>query len=145
MRFNRDDIKDREWDFLSIKTEKRVVLPLTGFITNCIPILERYNYALPVISNTKFNEYLKEIGEIAGVNSPVRIIRFTGIKEVKIRKPKHEFMSSHMGRRTFVTIMLEKVVPISVVQKITQHSDIRTLMKYEGRGENALFESLKNT
>jgi site-specific recombinase XerD len=54
-------------------------------------------------------------------------------------------MSSHMARRTFVTLMLEKGVPITVIQKITQHSDIRTLLKYEGHGENALFESLKNT
>ena len=41
--------------------------------------------------------------------------------------------------------MLEKGVPITVVQKLTQHTDIRTLMKYESHGENALFESLKKT
>jgi len=75
----------------------------------------------------------------------VRIIRFSGVNEVEIRKPKHEFMSSHMARRTFVTIMLEKGVPITMVQKITQHSDLRTLLKYEGHGENALIESFKNT
>lgn len=50
-----------------------------------------------------------------------------------------------MARRTFVTIMLEKGVPITVVQKLTQHSDIRMLMKYESHSENALFESLKKT
>jgi len=89
--------------------------------------------------------YLKEIGEIAGLTTPVRIIRFTGTKEVQIRQPKFEFMSAHMARRTFVTIMLEKGVPITVVQKIIQHSDIRMLMKYESHGENAIFESQKKT
>jgi len=145
MRFSRDDFDGTKWDFLSIKVKKRVIVPFTGFIRNALPILEKYNYALPVISNQKFNEYLKDIGEIAELDHPVRIIRFSGVKEVQIRQPKYEFMSSHMARRTFVTIMLEKGVPITVVQKLTQHTDIRTLMKYESHGENALFESLKKT
>ncbi len=145
MRFNTDDFSGIKWNFVSMKTKKRVLVPFAGFIANAKPILEKYNYNLPEISNQKFNEYLKEIGELAKIDSPVRIIRFSGVNEVEIRKPKHEFMSSHMARRTFVTIMLEKGVPITMVQKITQHSDLRTLLKYEGHGENALIESFKNT
>lgn len=145
MRFSQDDFDGKKWDFMSIKIKKRVIVPFTGFIANALPILEKYNYTFPVISNQKFNEYLKEIGEIAKINNPVRIIRFSGVKEIQIRQPKHKFMSSHMARRTFVTLMLEKGVPITVVQKITQHADIRTLLKYEGHGEEAIFESLKKT
>jgi len=145
MRFSRDDFDGKKWDFMSIKVKKRVIVPFTGFIRNALPILEKYNYTLPVISNQKFNEYLKDIGKIAEIDHPVRIIRFSGVKEVQIRQPKYEFMSSHMARRTFVTIMLEKGVPVTLVQKITQHSDIRMLMKYESHSENALFESLKKT
>lgn len=145
MRFHKDDFDGRKWDFTSMKNKKRVIVPFTGFITYALPILQKYDYKLPVISNQKFNDYLKEIGKIAGIDSPVRIIRFSGVKEVQIRQPKYEFMSSHMARRTFVTVMLEKGVPITVVQKVTQHSDIRTLLKYEGHSENALFESLKKT
>jgi site-specific recombinase XerD len=145
MRFSREDFDGKKWEFLSIKVKKRVTVPFTGFIRNALPILEKYDYRLPVISNQKFNEYLKEIGELAELDQPVRIIRFSGVKEVAIRQPKYEFMSSHMARRTFVTILLEKGVPITVVQKITQHADIRTLMKYESHSQNALFESLKKT
>ena len=97
---------------MSIKVKKRVIVPFTGFIQHALPILKKYNYNLPAISNQKFNEYLKDIGEIAELNQPVRIIRFSGVKEVQIRQPKYEFMSSHMARRTFVTIMLEKGVPV---------------------------------
>src|SRR5579872_3311982 len=145
MRFSREDFDGKKWDFLSIKVKKRVVVPFSGFVRNALTILEKYDYTLPVISNQKFNEYLKEIGELAELNHPVRIIRFSGVKEIAIRQPKYEFMSSHMARRTFVTILLEKGVPITVVQKITQHADIRTLMKYESHSQNALFESLKKT
>ena len=145
MRFNADDFDGKKWNFVSMKTKKNTMVPFTGFIANALPILKRFKYLFPEISNQKFNDYLKDIGKKAKINSPVRIIRFSGVTEVQIRQPKHDFMSSHMARRTFVTIMLEKGVPITMIQKITQHSDIRTLLKYEGHGENALFESLKNT
>jgi len=67
------------------------------------------------------------------------------IKRICIKNPKFEFMSSHMGRRTFVTLMLEKGVPITIVQKLTQHSDLRTLLKYESHSQNSLINSLKMT
>jgi len=50
-----------------------------------------------------------------------------------------------MARRTFVTIMLQKGVPITLIQKITQHSDIKTLLVYEGHDKEALNNALKLT
>lgn len=93
----------------------------------------------------KFNEYLKEIGQLVGLNSKVRIVRFSGIKEVELKYPKYEFTSSHVARRTFVTVMIEKGVPLTLIQKITQHSDIRTLVKYEGHSDKSLIEAFKKT
>jgi len=145
IRFNKDDFNNNIWQFTSYKTKKKVVVPFEGFIKNALPILKKYNYSLPSISNQKLNDYLKEAGKKAGINSPEKIIRFSGIKEFVIKNPKFEFMSSHMGRRTFVTLMLEKGVPITIVQKLTQHSDLRTLLKYESHSQNSLINSLKMT
>ncbi len=142
MRFSKSDLKDNKWTFLSSKTKKKVTVPFNGYIAKGMDILKKYNYELPQISNQKFNDYIKEIGKLAGINEPVRIIRFNGKKEIVIEKPKHDFMSSHMGRRTMVTILLSKGVPITLVQKITQHSDIRTLMKYESAGMESLVDAL---
>lgn len=99
-----------------MKTKKRVVAPMTEFVKHALPILKNYNYSLPVISNQKFNKYQKNIGKAAEINIPVHIVRYSGINEIQMRYPKHEFMASHMARRTFVTIMLEKGVPITIVQ-----------------------------
>ena len=145
LRFSRDDMEGNMWVFTSYKSKKKVVVPFEGFIRNALPILEKYKYVLPEISNQKLNEYLKELGEIAGLNKNEKIIRFSGVKELIIKNPKFKFMSSHMGRRTFVTIMLEKGVPITMVQKLTQHSDLRTLLKYESHSQNTLINSLKTT
>ena len=145
MNFNALDFDGKKWDFISLKNKKRVVVPMSGFIANAIPIIEKYNSDFPVISNQKFNEYLKEIGELIPLATPVRIIRYRGTQQLTFTKPKHEFMSSHMARRTFVTLSLEKGVPITIVQKITQHADLRTLIKYEAHSTEALFNSFKNT
>jgi site-specific recombinase XerD len=61
-----------------------------------------------------------------------------------IKKPKYAFMSSHMARRTCVTILLEKGVPPTTVKRLTGHKDLKTLMKYENTGKDALAEALKD-
>lgn len=142
MRFNKADFKGDKWTFLSSKTKKKVTVPFNGYISRGSEILKKYNYKLPIISNQKFNDYIKDIGQLVGIDEPVRIIRFNGKKEIIIEKPKYDFMSSHMGRRTMVTVLLSKGVPITLVQKITQHSDIRTLMKYESAGMDSLVDAL---
>lgn len=142
MSMSKTDFFDNKWTFLSEKVKKMVVVPFNGYIAKALPIIEKYDYQMPTISTQKFNEYIKEVGELAGINTPVKITRFNGKNKVVIEKPKFSFMSSHMGRRTMVTILLSKGVPITLVQKITQHSDIRTLMKYESANTDSLIEAL---
>jgi len=67
----RTDINDRFINITSLKTKSRVCIPL---LDETKVILDRYkeNYgpkAMPFISNQKMNEYLKEVGKLAGVLS----------------------------------------------------------------------------
>lgn len=144
-RFNKNHFEDNKWQFTAFKTRKKTVVPFEGFIANALPILQKHNYTFPLISNQKFNDYLKEIGELAELSYSVRKVRYTGTKEVEFIQPKYEYMSSHMARRTFVTVMIEKGVPLTIIQKITQHSDIRTLVKYEGHSDKSLIDAFKKT
>jgi len=145
MRFDKQDFTGTKWSFIAFKGKKRVTIPFNGYIANAIPILQKYNYLLPTITNQKFNDYLKEVGELVGIDDTVRIIRFSGVKEVETRQSKYKFMSSHMARRTFVTLMIEKGVPLTMIQKITQHSDLRTLLKYEGHNDKSLENAFEKT
>jgi len=45
-------------------------------------------------------------------------------------KPKYELVTSHMGRRTFVTLSLEKGMRPEIVMKITGHKDYKTFKRY---------------
>jgi integrase len=141
-RFSKSDFQDNKWTFISLKVKKIVIVPFNGYIANGLRILEKYNFDLPKISNQKFNSYLKEVGALAKINTTVKIVRYIGKEEVIIEKVKFKFMSSHMGRRTAVTMLIAKGIPLPLVQLLTQHTDIRTLMKYNSTSMDSLINAL---
>ncbi len=71
-------------------------------------IIDKYkdNYypgdlALPVISNQKMNQYLKEICELCEFNTPIRITGFRKGHRYDIVRPKYSEITTHCGRKTF--------------------------------------------
>lgn len=140
--FNPKDIKNNAWDFISVKVKKRVIVPFEGYIAPAKDILERIGYSVPKISNQKFNEYIKTVGKLAGMDEIIKITRYSGKQKLVIEKRKYDFLSSHVGRRSMVTNLLSRNVPITLVQKLTAHSDIRTLMKYESANTDSLIDAL---
>lgn len=140
--FDPKDIKNNAWDFISVKVKKRVMVPFEGYIAPAKDILERIGYSVPKISNQKFNEYIKTVGKLAGMDEIIKITRYSGKQKLVIEKRKYDFLSSHVGRRSMVTNLLSRNVPITLVQKLTAHSDIRTLMKYESANTDSLIDAL---
>jgi integrase len=88
-------------------------------IPRAMEIVERYkdhpsriveNRLLPVKSNQKMNAYLKEIGDLAGVN---------------------KILTTHIARHTFATtVTLENDVPLETVSKMLGHTKLSTTQIY---------------
>lgn len=145
-RFKREDVKGDVWSFIAYKTKKRQEVDLTGFAAPALDILENYKYDLPVISLQKFNDMLKDAGKEAGITEPVRLRRYSGVTEIITEEPKYYFMSSHMARRTHVSILLNQFnVAPSLVMKRTGHVDLKTLTKYLDEDRTALREAMSKT
>ena len=120
--FDPKDIKNNAWDFISVKVKKRVIVPFEGYIAPAKDILERIGYSVPKISNQKFNEYIKTVGKLAGMDEIIKITRYSGKQKLVIEKRKYDFLSSHVGRRSMVTNLLSRNVPIILfVEPITKH------------------------
>ncbi|MBP6365013.1 MAG: site-specific integrase, partial [Bacteroidales bacterium] len=51
------------------------------------------NLALPIISNQKMNEALKEMGYKAGIKSPQRIVYFRQNERIEEVHPKYSLLS----------------------------------------------------
>jgi integrase len=122
------------------KSETRIHL-----ISKAMAILQKYqaqNEWLPQISSQKMNTYLKEIGKLVELNEPVRIVRYQGAKRIEDRGPKWEYLTSHVARRTFVTLSLEKGMRPEVVMSITGHRSFKTMKKYIALNENGRKEDM---
>lgn len=84
----------------------------------------------PIISNQKMNDHLKEIGLLCEINEPVQSVTFVGNKRTTKSVPKHELLSTHAGRRTFICNALMLGIPPDIVMKWTGHSDYKAMKPY---------------
>ena len=137
-----EQIHGNIWKFQSVKTGKNMQVPLVGWSKAAWDIGVKYNFSLPKYTGQYFNRALTKICRAAGLTKPVTINRYQGSSTIVITKPKCEFISSHTARRTCVSLLLLKGVPPTVVMKLTGHTSIQTMMKYERTSNEALFNAL---
>lgn len=116
---------------ISITTEKNhdpVVIPLHWTVR---AILKKYDYNLPrVISNQKFNEYIKTVGELCGIDETIIISETRGGLRYDRTVKKFEEIRSHTARRTAATNMYLNDIPTLAIMKITGHKSEKTFLKY---------------
>jgi integrase len=86
--------------------------------------------ALPVISNQKMNDYLKELGELAGLDSPESIVYYKGNQRVEEVLPKYALLTTHCARKTFVTNLIYLGVSDHVIRQWTGHRDHKSFDVY---------------
>lgn len=113
-----------------IKTGIDLTIPLTHYSSSILAKYEAQLKPLPVISNQKMNDYLKELCKIAAINSPIEIVRFHGAAREAIIYKKYSLVSCHTGRATFVCLSLEKGMSAEQVMSITGHKTYQSFKKY---------------
>lgn len=80
------------------KTKKPFTVPM---LSPALNILEKYDNKLPIISNVKYNEYLKVVAQMAGIDKPI---------------------STHWARHTGATLLINEGVVPQIIKKICGHS-----------------------
>lgn len=128
------DIKDNHIEITTVKTADSLIIELNNHSKS---ILDKYkdvhfenNKALPVITNQKMNEYLKELAELAEINEPVRETYYKGNQRIDEVTPKYDLLGTHAGRRTFICNALSLGIPPQVVMKWTGHNDYKAMKPY---------------
>lgn len=145
-RFDKSQLEGDVWCFTAYKTKKRMEIDLIGFQAGALDILKKYNYQLPQISLQKYNDYIKLAAEEAEINTPTKIVRYVGSKEIVNIQPKCKFISSHTGRKTCFSILLNDFnVSVTHVMAISAHSDLKTLQAYINPDRQARREAISKT
>ena len=136
----RSDIKPDSIEVTTIKTADSLVIE---FNDHSKSIIEKYknihfenDKALPVISNQKMNDYLKELAELAGIDEPIRESFYKGNERIDTVSPKYALLGTHAGRRTFICNALALGIPPHVVMKWTGHSDYKAMKPYIDIADN---------
>lgn len=103
------------------KTDVKSIIPLLPISK---AILERYDYRLPVISNQKYNAYLKVLGDLCGTR---------------------QILHSHLARHTYATLLLNNGVDMVTVSKTMGHANSKITEKIyaEMRKETVVNNILK--
>lgn len=83
------------------KTGKQFTIPM---LKTALDILYKYSGKLPIISNVKYNAYLKVVAQAAGIDKP---------------------LTTHWARHTGATLLLNEGVPMQIVSKICGHSSTK--------------------
>lgn len=114
---------------LSVRTAKtgtHTAIPILW--THLKDILEKYDYALPAVSEQKFNKYIKDACHLAGITEKVVI---TSGKHARTEPyEKWQLVSAHTARRTAITNMVLKKIPTRSIMMISTHSKESTFKKY---------------
>lgn len=107
-------------------------------------ILGKYDYNLPLISNQKFNKYIKEAFKKFGYKTMTKRIRRIGREPVEENIPFYKRISSHTARRTFITIMQNEKVPQKTIMSITGHKSLSQFNIYYKTSDDYTEESMKS-
>lgn len=130
----RSDIKGDHIEVTTVKTSDSLIIELNN---HSKAILDKYkdvafedDKVLPVITNQKMNDYLKELAELACIDEPVRQTYYRGNERIDEVTPKYALLGTHAGRRTFICNALALGIPPQVVMKWTGHSDYKAMKPY---------------
>lgn len=141
---------DRVGDTISVTTKKtndKLQIELNDYSA---AILDKYKdvdfpgeLALPVISNQRMNDYIKDLGELCGFNTPITRVVYRAGERVEETRLKWEMLGTHAGRRTFICYALSEGISPQIVMKWTGHSDYKAMRPYIDIAESARTEAMK--
>ena len=130
----RSDIKGDHIEVTTVKTSDSLIIELNNhskaILDKYKDVAFEYDKVLPVITNQKMNDYLKELAELAGIDEPIRQTYYKGNERIDDVTPKYALLGTHAGRRTFICNALALGIPPQVVMKWTGHSDYKAMKPY---------------
>jgi integrase len=136
-------LTEKDNDVINFQLAKRAVEIYKKYVVLSLP----EGLLLPVLSNQKYNEHLKDLGKIAGLTGEWVDYEYRLQEKIEVRVPKCD-LSSHTARRTFIVTALNEGVSTDLIMLITGHSDynvMRPYIKANLKGTSSVIDALDKT
>ena len=140
----REDIREGVWHLRTQKTRDIIQVPLVQLAKD---ILDKYKNdlrPLPTMTNQRTNLYIKEICKIAQLSEPITKTKYYGNRREDTTKPKYEFITTHVARKSFATIANENGMTHTEIMDITGHKDLKTLQAYLGTDSKVIKKKMNS-
>ncbi len=127
--------------FIKVHEKKTGNEKIVYLMPQVIEILNKRGGQFPKkYSDQKYNEYLKDVFKQAKFDRLITHGKLqatdSGTRKIVSQKPFYNFISSHSGRATYVTLFSDKL-PSEILQIQTNHHSREMLQKYDKTDENA--------
>lgn len=109
------------------KTGEKVFIPLFPILET---LLQKYAFAVPKISGQRMNDYLKELGQLAGMDGRLLVRNSAGGSRREMEVAKWEKLTTHVARRSFATNFYLAGLPAFQIMKITGHRTESSFRQY---------------
>lgn len=137
-RLNRHHIHKGVIRMQAYKNQNNIIIKITPWVEEK---LIKYDYDLPIISEQKYNKYIKEVCQIAGIKSVVEKIEDRTKRVQNI--PKYQLISNHTAVKTFITHCAELGISPKTVSYITGKTVKVILDHYYGTNEDVIINDMK--
>lgn len=127
----RSAVRDGALHIVDRKTSDVAVIALNAAALAIVerqPVTGGRLFHLPTMPT--YNAVLRRIACAAGISGDVTLTEYRGAERVDRTVPRWQAVSSHCGRRTFVSIATALGIPPEVVSKWTGHNQIDTMRRY---------------
>jgi integrase len=125
---NKDNINGKILRIRQSKTGRIVNIPIHVQVWS---IMKKYDMDLPkLISNQKFNSYLKEAAEIVELNSTFIKTETRYGKKTRKKYRKFEVIGTHTARRSFCTNAYKDNIPSLDIMAISGHKTEKAFLRY---------------
>lgn len=129
-----------------VKTRGGVTQPLSE---KALALLEKYadrnrRTCFPIISGQRMNDYIKEAAKVAGIETPVQVVRHIGSTREETTSPKHELLTMHTARRTFVTTHINWGWTDEQIMVYTGHKSSKEIQTYRDNSDENLIATAMN-
>lgn len=114
------------------KSSKKIIY----LLPQVIKILNKRNGEFPrKLSDQRYNEYIKEVCEKAGLTHEIEHGIMENKRKVVKKLPFYKAVTSHSGRATFITLFSDKL-PSEIMQMQTNHQSNEMLEHYNKTAES---------
>jgi len=123
-----EDIRHSKLHIKQQKSDHWVVIPLRPTAHEIL--ITKFKGQIPRTSNPEFNEDIKKVCRIAGINESIKFSYKKGNRDIEEVKPKYKWVTSHSCRRSFCTNEFLAGTPVELIMKISRHRSLKDFYRY---------------